>query len=148
MSAKVDQFCDDLHDRLNAIEARIESAKTSIQAVPANAQKAVRDRFDEARARVRAQKNQIEKARADLKTWAEHKKAHTDAAVREWKTKRQARKLNARADDAETYARTLVAIALATIDEAEVAILEAVAARMDAEAVADHTSSPVASQNA
>jgi hypothetical protein len=34
MSAKVDQFCNQLRDRLNTIEGRLQSAKTNIQSLP------------------------------------------------------------------------------------------------------------------
>jgi hypothetical protein len=137
MSAKVDKFCNDLRDRLNAIEARIESAKANVESLPGKAEKAVRDKFAQAQANVKAQKDRIEKTRAGLKAWADQKMAHTDATVRQWKAKHQARNLNARADEAEMYAQDAVTLALATIDEAEEAIFEAVTARMDAEAVAD-----------
>src|SRR5689334_19071531 len=37
MSAKVDKFCSNLRDRLNAIEARVESAKANVEALPGKA---------------------------------------------------------------------------------------------------------------
>ena len=135
MSAKVDKFCDDLRERLNAIEARVESAKASVQALPGKAEQAVRDKVYEVRAKVQSQKDRVEKARADLKAWAEQKKAETEATVREWKTRHEAKRLNARADRAEAYAQAAVVVALAMVDEAEEAIFEAVGARMDADAV-------------
>jgi hypothetical protein len=49
--------------------------------------------------------------------------------------KRETRKLNARADRAETYAADAVDDAAARIDEAEEAILYAAVARLDAAAV-------------
>ena len=135
MSAKVDKFCNDLHDRLNAIEARVESAKANVEALPGKADKAVRDKVNEARAKVQAHKDRAAKARADLKAWGEQKKAETEATVRDWKARHEARKLDARAERAEAYADAAVAVALATVDEAEEAIFDAVAARMDADAV-------------
>jgi len=134
MSAKVDKFCDSLRDKLNAMEARIESAKANVQALPGKADNAVQDKVDEARTKVQAQKERIEKTRADLKAWAEQKKAETQTTIREWKAKREAKKLNARADQAESNAEATLAVAMASIDEAEEAILDAVAARLDADA--------------
>jgi chromosome segregation ATPase len=134
MSARVDKFCDGLRERLNAIESRVEAAKASVQALPGKADKAVQDAVEQARARIHTQKERIEKTRAELKTWAEQKKAETQAMVREWKAKRETKRLNARADLAEAYAEAAVAIALFSIDEAEEAILDAVAARMDSDA--------------
>jgi hypothetical protein len=134
MSERVDKFCDGLRDRLNAIEARVETIKANVQALPGKAEKAVQDKVDEARAKLQAQKERIDKTRADLRTWAEHKKAETRAMIREWKAKREAKKLNARAERAEAYAEAAAVVALATIDEAEEAMLEAALARMDADA--------------
>ena len=47
--------------------------------------------------------------------------------------KREIHKLEKRADNAEDYAATAIVIAAAAVDEAEIAILEAVGARMLAE---------------
>jgi chromosome segregation ATPase len=133
MSAKVDQFCDSLRTRLNAIEGRIESVKANVEILPKQAEKALRDMLDEARTRLQAQKERIEQTRANLKAHAQQKIAETKKAVSEWKAKRETRKLQARADRAEAYAADAIAFALATIDEAEEAILDAVVARIDAD---------------
>jgi hypothetical protein len=45
------------------------------------------------------------------------------------------KKLNDRADDAESYAVATMQVAAAAIDEAETAAIEAVIARIDADAV-------------
>jgi len=60
--------------------------------------------------------------------------AGTKEAVSDWKAKRETRKLNARADRAETYAADAIDYAMTSIDEAEEAILDAVVARVDADA--------------
>ena len=134
MSARVDKFCDGLRDRLNALEARVASARANVQALPGKAEKAVHDTVDQARAKLQAQAAHVEKTRTDLKAWCEQKKAETQAMIREWKAKHEAKKLSARADRAEAYAEAALALALAGIDEAEEAVLDAVAARLDADA--------------
>lgn len=134
MSAKVDNFCDNLRDKLNAVEARVESVKANIESLPGKMDKAVQVKADEVRATLQANKQRIEKTRSDLRAWAEQKNAATKEAIREWKAKGEAKKLTARADLTEAYAEAAVTVALATIDEAEAAILEAVAARYDADA--------------
>ena len=60
--------------------------------------------------------------------------AEVKEAINEWKAKHEVRKLNARAERSEAYADAAMVLALASIDEAEEAALEAVAARMDADA--------------
>jgi len=104
-----------------------------VQALPAKAEKALQQKLAEARTKVEAHKQRVEKARADLKVWADQKAAETKEAISEWKAKHEARKLNARSERAEAYAEAAVVLALASIDEAEEAILDAAAARMDAD---------------
>jgi len=134
MSEKVDKFCDKLRDRLNAIEGRVQSVKADIQTLPAKAEKALRDKIDAARTKLQVQKERVEKARVDLKVWADQKLAETKEAISEWKAKHEVRKLNARAERAEAYAEAAMVLALFSIDEAEEAVLDAVAARKDADA--------------
>ena len=134
MSAKVDQFCDNLRDRLNFMDGRLQSVKTNLEGLPEQAEKAVRAKLDQARTKLRAHKESAEQTLANLKARAQQKVAETKEAVSEWKAKREIRKLQARAERAEAYAADAVAYVLATLDEAEEAILDAVVARMDADA--------------
>jgi hypothetical protein len=134
MSQRVDKFCDGLRDRLNAMAAQVESVKVDIQALPGKAERALQEKVGEVRARLHGQKQRVEKARADLKVWAEEKQTETQATVRAWNATRESKTLNGRAERAEAYAEAAVIHALASIDEAEEAILDAVAARKDADA--------------
>jgi hypothetical protein len=88
----------------------------------------VKKRIEQDRAKVTA-------AEADVKKWMEERKASTDANIAEWKTKREVAHLKSRADNAETYAAAAAVIALASVDEAEQAALEAWLARKDVESV-------------
>jgi hypothetical protein len=134
MSAKVDEFCDKLRDRLNAIEVKLQSVKEDIRAMPGQAEKIVRGKLDEARARLQAQKAHIDQTRSNLQAWAQQKMAETKETVAQWQAKREVNKLNARADRAADYAVAAVAFAAAMIDEAETAVLDAVVARREADA--------------
>jgi uncharacterized protein (DUF342 family) len=135
MSANVDQFRDRLRERLNTIERRLQSVKTNIQALSEQAEKDLRDKLEAARTKVQAQKERIERTRANLKAQAQQKMDESKEAVSEWQAKRETRKLNARADGAETYAADAIDNAAASIDEAEEAILYAAVARLDADTV-------------
>jgi tetrahydromethanopterin S-methyltransferase subunit G len=134
MSATVDQFCDKLRDRLNAIEEGLESVKANMQTHSEAAEEAVRAKLNEAHTRLEAEREHVERTKASLRALALQKINESKEAVNEWKAKREVRKLQVRADKAETYAADAVAYALATIDEAEEAVLGAAVARMDAEA--------------
>jgi chromosome segregation ATPase len=134
MNAKVDQFCDKLRDRLNTIEGRLQSVKTNMKALPEQAEEALRDKLESARTKLQAQKERVEQTRANLKARAQQKMAETKEAVSEWKAKRETRKLNARTDRAEAFAADAIDDAVASIAQAEEAILDAVVARIDADA--------------
>jgi DNA anti-recombination protein RmuC len=138
MSAKVDKFCENLKERLNTLDTRLSAAKTSVQALPGKAEKAVRDQYEKVHRKVQSQKERIDQLRSKLKTGAERKLAETKESVAQLKAKREAQLLNARAEGAESYAAYSVEYAAAAIDEAEEAILDAVIARLDADEVAAH----------
>ena len=53
--------------------------------------------------------------------------------VEEWKARREVKQLEYRADRAENYAATSIAVAMAAIEEAREATLEALSTRLDAE---------------
>jgi hypothetical protein len=134
MSARVDQFCDGLRDRLNTVEGRIQSVKTNVQALPGQGETAVRDKLSAVQNKLHTQKEQIEETKAKIKAQAQAKVDETKEAITLWKARRETRKLNARADRAENYAADAIDFAMASIDEAEEAILEAAVARIDADA--------------
>lgn len=134
MSTTVDQFCDTLRDRLNVLGARIRTANAEMQALSGQAEKVVRAKLEEARTSLQSQKERIEQARANLKARGQQKIVETKEAISEWKAKREIQRLQARADRAEAYAADAIALATASISEAEEAILDAMVARIDAEA--------------
>jgi ElaB/YqjD/DUF883 family membrane-anchored ribosome-binding protein len=134
MSAKVDQFCDTLRDRLNAIEGRLQSVMADVKALPDKAEKVLRDKLEEARTKLEVERERVEQTRANLKARVQQKLAETKEVIREWKAKGEKRKLQARADWAEAYAADAIYNAMASVDEAEEAILNALVARMDADA--------------
>ncbi len=70
-------------------------------------------------------------AKAKMEEFVEAKKAETHAAVAGWKANRDRKKLDKRAERAEKYADACIEVALFSAAEAQVAILEAVAARRD-----------------
>lgn len=138
MSARVDQFCDELRDRLNAMGNQVDALKSSLQRLPQQGEQALQSSLDDARKRIEAQKKKVEQAHASLKARAELKIAQVKDAVQEWKANREINKLNARADRAEQYAADAVYVAIAALNEAEEAIFDAVVARMDADSVGAH----------
>jgi hypothetical protein len=103
MSAKIDQLCHRLRPQLDAIEGRLMSVKTNMRALP----------------------EQAEKIRALLEVWKK--------CVEQPGASLEAKALNARADRAETHAADALKCVVASIGQAEKAILDAVGARIDAD---------------
>jgi hypothetical protein len=136
MSTAIDNFTKQLHDNLEAVEGRIKSLKESIQSAPKKTQAEIQSKFDEAKTTLDAKKQEFDEYRAKLKTQFEEQESEVKSHVEEWKTNREVKKLEHRADRAESYANTAIFLAMATMEEAEKATLEAIAARRDAEAAA------------
>jgi hypothetical protein len=66
----------------------------------------------------------------------EEKKAETKDEIAQWKHNREVGKLERRAEDLEAYAIWAVLVAADALDEADLATLQAISARLDADYVA------------
>jgi TolA-binding protein len=138
MSQRIDNFCNNLRDQLNGVETRMESFKSKLQAAPKQVQDAVQKQLEQAKQKVESQKRAVAQAKAKVQSWSDQKIAEAKAAVETWKADVEAQHLANRADRAEDYAVAAVLIAQSSIDEAEAALFEAIAARLDADAVVAH----------
>ncbi len=136
MSTAIDNFTQQLHDNLEAVENRLKSLKQHIQSLPGKTQAEIESQLDEAKTNLGANKQEFDDYRAKLKTQLEEKEAEVMSNIEEWKTSHETKKLEHRADKAEDYAATVTFLAIATMQEAEEATLAAIAARLDAEAAA------------
>ena len=83
--------------------------------------------------RIEQDRTKLETAQADVKKWVDEFKLASNEKIAEWKAKREKTKLQSRAENAERYAVAAAIIALAAVDEAEQAALEAWLARKDAD---------------
>lgn len=135
MGSRIDQFCEDLRKRLTAIDNRLDGIKAKIETRQEDAERAVRDHIAELKSRAADDHANVEAAKADARVWIDHKKAETADQIASWKAARQTAKLIDAADEAERYAAVTLDIAIAAIDEAEQAALEAWLARQDADTV-------------
>jgi hypothetical protein len=135
MSITIDNFTKKLHDNLEGVEDRIKSLKTSIQSIPQKTQDEIQSKLNQAKANLDAKKSEFDQYRVKLKTQFEEKESEVKLNIEEWKESREVKKLEHRADQAEDYAATSILLAIAALDEAEKVTLEAISARLDAEAV-------------
>lgn len=130
---RVDEFCDHLRDRLKAVEDRVHDFRAKIERDREATTAAIDEEVQSARDALSRIKDDADAARARMRAQLHEKKSETEDVVAEWKRKRQRDKLERRAEDAEAYAAWAVMAATASIDEAALSVLQAVAARLDAE---------------
>jgi hypothetical protein len=135
MGQRIDQFYHDLQLKLTNIGSGLDGLKAKISGKTERAEQDVRVHLDQVQRRIEQDRAKAASARAEMANWVEQKKATTNEKIAEWKTNRESSKLQNRADMAERYAAAAVDVALAALDEAEQAALEAWLARLDANAV-------------
>jgi hypothetical protein len=130
MSAKVDQFCDRLRDRLNAIEGWLESVKADIRSLPWKARKGLRNKMQEAQAKLQAQKERVEQTRAELKARQQQAAGFLVDSVIGWKPPPKARDTVVDPHRSEAHIADAIDHAVASIDEVRDTALYAAAARL------------------
>ena len=133
MSKRIDGFCNDLRDGLNAVEARLATFKNDLQSLPKKGEQALHASLEEVRKQITFGKEQVTKMQQSMTMRAEHKIAETKEAIDDWKSKKEIGKLDKRAERSESHAESAVEDALAMVRSAEEAILEAAIARSDAD---------------
>ena len=133
MSEKIDNFTSNLRDTLNDIDSRMSSVKATIESASEETQETIKSKLSAVKANLETKQHEFVAYRTKLQDLGLEKQAEVKSKVEGWKTKRETEHLNHRADRAENYAASGIAVAMAAIDEAEEAILEAIAARLDAD---------------
>lgn len=135
MGQRIDQFCEDLRLKLTNIDSGLSGLKAKIDGKAEAAEQDVRSHLDQVHRRVEQDRAKVSAAKTDVKNWVAKEKTETSATIAQWKAKHEASKLQDRADQAERYAAAAADVAVAALDEAEQAALEAWLARQDADSV-------------
>lgn len=138
MSERIDQFCENLRMKLTSLDKNMQQLKAAIDSKAQTAEQEVRTRLDAVKNRIAQDRTKLETAQADMKKRVEDFKLASNEKIAEWKAKREKAKLRSRSDNADGYAVAATVVALAAVDAAEQAALEAWLARKDAE-TADET---------
>lgn len=133
MSERIDQFCENLRIKLTSIENNMQSLKAKIDSKARTAEQDVQSHLDSVKKRVEQEGTKVTAAQADIKKWADERKATAGEKIADWKAKLEVAKLQGRADVAERYAAAAAVVASAAVDEVEQASLEAWLARKDAD---------------
>ena len=133
MGRRIEQFCENLRQRLAMIDCGLDGLKAKIDSEVFTAERHVQSHLERVRKRIDQGRTRVSAARADVASWVDDNNAITIDAIAVWKTKRDVEKLQDRADKAGRYAAATVQIATAAIDEAEQASLEAWLTQADAD---------------
>ena len=115
------------------VEERVKSLRDNIQSVPKQPHIEIQPKLDQAKANLSNKKREFECYRAKLQIQFEEKESELNSNVEKWKSWREISQMEIHAYNAENYAAKATYLAIATMEEAEKAILEAIAARLDAE---------------
>jgi hypothetical protein len=143
MGQRIDQFCENLRQKLTMTDSGLDGLKAKIDGKAVRVEQDVQSHLDRVQNRIEQGRAKVSAAQAEMKNWAEERKAVTGAKIAEWKAKREIGKLVSRADDAEDYAAAAIDVAVAAVDEAEQASLEAWLARQDADSAQSKQAAPV-----
>jgi hypothetical protein len=133
MGIDIDEMGKRLHAKLDSGIDRLKTAKTNLEALAQETEDTLKEKLDAAKATMAAKKQEAASTMEKIEVYVKDKAEDTEAAVAEWKANHDRKKLEKRAERAEKYADSCVDLALYYASEAQVAILEAAAARQDAD---------------
>ena len=133
MNINIDEMGKKLHAKLDSGIDQLKAAKSHLEDFTKETEDAIQSKLDAAKEAVEEKKQEAATAKTKLEEYVEAKKDETTSAVSEWKANRDLKKLEKRAERAEKNADVCVELALYYAGEAQVAILEATAARIDAD---------------
>lgn len=131
MGQQIDQFYENLRVKLTDAKNHVDGLKVKIEAKAQNAEQDVRSHLDHVQKRIEQDRTKVSAAQAEVTNWVEAKKSATATKIAEWKAKHETSQLQNRADRAERYAAASIEVAVAAVDDAEQATLEAWLARQD-----------------
>ena len=125
-----------LSQEIDVAKGKLEALKREIGDMREEDKATLRQRQAEIRARLDEQKARAQELQGKITSWKDEKKQHTTEAIASWKQRRELDKLQKRAERAEDYAVDMVTVAAADFEEAEAAVYDAIAARVEAEETA------------
>ncbi|WP_211827186.1 hypothetical protein [Kistimonas asteriae] len=133
MSDTVERMRTTLDTKLGAVMEQLKTTKNNLEAASGAIDEGIHSKLEDARVKVQAKKQEADVARERLKTLIEVQTGDIKAQVAQWKANHEHDKLVKHADRAEDYAGVCIELAMAAAVEAEEAVLQAIAARMDVE---------------
>ena len=133
MAERIDRFCENLRVKLTNIDNEMQSLKAKIDEKVKTAGQDVQTELNAVKKRIEQDRAKLTAAQNDMKKWMEERKSATTEKIAEWKAKFEKAKLQSYAESAERYATGAAIVALAAVDQAQEAALEAWLARREAD---------------
>ena len=121
----LDQFSADVRTRLTNIDSSLKSLRTKVDGDAKRAEAEARSQLAKVSADIEATKPKLAAAETEMSQWVEAQKNATTQKVAEWKATHDFARLQARAAQAERYAAAARDVAVAAINGAHQAALEA-----------------------
>ena len=140
MSEQRRRLCENMNARLDEIAGRIGQIRDAVSATSMKVARAVQAKLDDAKRRFEMRNARFQKEREQLNSKIKCDLAGAREHIAAWKASRDVEKLSRHAQDAEQHALAAMLIACDAMDEAELAALEALDARLSADAAANERS--------
>ena len=140
MSEQRRRLCENINSRLDEMEDRIQQVREGISAASMKIGRAVHAKLDEAKRRAEMRNRQFQQERAQVNSKVKRDLEIAQEKLEGWKASRDAEKLSRHAENAEQHALAAIIDACDAMDEAELASLQALEARMTADAAANEGS--------
>jgi hypothetical protein len=131
-SQNLDQLSADVRARLANIDSSLKSLQTKADGDAKQAEAEARSQLAKVNADIEADQPKLAAAEAQMTQWVQTQKAATTQKIAEWKASQDVTKLQARAAEAERYAAAARDVAVAKLNAAHQAVLEAFLAKKDA----------------
>lgn len=125
-----------LQNQLDDARKRLDGVQQDIQNLREEDKANIRAKVDELRKKIDENQEKAAELKTQAANWIKEKKEQTEDAIMSWRQKREVKRLLNRAERAEDYAVNAVSVAIMDIQNAEMAMFEALEARIDAEAIA------------
>ena len=133
MRDRTDSSLESLRRKLETFEERLWDLKKSMSTEHEVSRDEIETKIEVAEAAVKRIKDDALAAQARMNVQAEARALAANGQVEAWKCDRDMEKLRSRAEDSDAHAAWSLIVATRAIDEAELATLKAIAARMDFE---------------
>jgi hypothetical protein len=134
MHEQIDHLFKEVRSKLDGAEKRIKDLNAAAKTAAEKARAQAKAEFGALETKAKEHRAKVEAAEAKAKKWMEEKKAATADKIASWKAQHEVKRLDAYAKLAEDYAAASIGAATSAIDEAEAAVVQAIDARLDADA--------------